>query len=75
MYWGVFWIDASSTKNAERSFCQIAERCGLGRIEIDDVCYWLANSAHNWLLIIDNADDPEFDYSCYFPVELEDPLF
>jgi tetratricopeptide (TPR) repeat protein len=31
------------------------------------VRHWLANSADSWLLIIDNADDPDFDYSRYFP--------
>lgn len=29
--------------------------------------FWLANSEHPWLLIIDNADDPDVDYSCYLP--------
>ena len=41
--------------------------CGLGRSDVDAVLYWLANNEHNWLLIIDNADDLEFDYNCYVP--------
>ena len=28
---------------------------------------WLANSLHSWLLIIDNADDPNIDYAAFFP--------
>src|SRR2546423_6639098 len=66
-YWGVFWIDAKDLKSAERSFSNIAEKCGCRETNIADTCYWLANTEHNWLLIIDNADDPEFDYSRYFP--------
>ena len=28
---------------------------------------WLANSRHPWLLIIDNADNPQFDCAAFFP--------
>ena len=28
---------------------------------------WLANSRHPWLLIIDNADNPQVDYAAFFP--------
>lgn len=28
---------------------------------------WLAATKHKWLLIIDNADDPDTDYANYFP--------
>lgn len=66
-YWGVFWIDATNVKSAERSFCRIAEKCGMSRTEIDNVFYWLANNENNWLLIIDNDDDPDFDCSHYIP--------
>jgi hypothetical protein len=29
---------------------------------------WLSNIPHDWLLIIDNADDPKMDISTIFPV-------
>ena len=29
--------------------------------------YGIANLSHPWLLILDNADDPEVDYRDYFP--------
>jgi tetratricopeptide (TPR) repeat protein len=34
---------------------------------IKDSLQALASSIKPWLLILDNADDPEFDYSTYFP--------
>ena len=34
---------------------------------IDDARHVLANTKRKWLLILDNADDPDFDYHEYFP--------
>ncbi|KAK0127802.1 hypothetical protein ONS96_007307 [Cadophora gregata f. sp. sojae] len=64
-FWGVFWIDASTNETAQASFLIIARKCK--QIEsIEAVKSWIA--AHsNWLLIIDNADDPSLDLRYYFP--------
>lgn len=45
----------------------IAKRLGYSIEEIDEVKLILANIKESWLLILDNADDPNFDYSTYFP--------
>jgi hypothetical protein len=56
----------SSAQNAELGFMEIARRCGLG-LDFDGAKSWLANLSHQWLLILDNADDITLDLSNYFP--------
>lgn len=66
-YWGVFWIDASSEENAENSFASLGQEMGKGATFTGGM-YWLSQCTKPWLLVIDNADDPELDVSKYFPV-------
>ena len=66
-YWGVFWIDASSEENAENSFASLGQQMGKGATFAGGL-YWLSQCTKSWLLVIDNADDPEMDVSKYFPV-------
>lgn len=66
-YWGVFWIDASSEENAENSFASLGQQMGKGATFTGGM-YWLSKCTNPWLLVIDNADDPEMDVSKYFPV-------
>ena len=65
-FYGVFFIDASSASRAEQGFSAMAERCQVGK-SMDDFKRWLTNLAEEWLLIIDNADDPSLDILSYFP--------
>ena len=51
----------------QQGFRDIAQRCGLDA-EPDTVKQWLSNIQHHWLLIIDNADNPDMDISTIFPV-------
>ncbi|KAN0067445.1 TPR-like protein [Elaphomyces granulatus] len=67
MFWGIFWIDASTLMTIQQGFRDIAQRCGLGA-EPDIVKQWLSNIQQHWLLIIDNADNPDMDISTIFPV-------
>jgi len=50
----------------QQGFRDIAQRCGLDT-KPDVVKRWLSNIPHDWLLIIDNADDPKMDISTIFP--------
>lgn len=65
-FWGIFWIDASTEKNAEAGFAYLG---GLAKKDttFESGKYWLSNCVKPWLLIIDNADDPELDISRFFP--------
>lgn len=57
-YWGVFWVDASSSANTMLSYAKIAEVGGVERNE-NAAKHWLSNCVSPWLLIVDNADDDE----------------
>ncbi|KAI9767992.1 MAG: hypothetical protein M1840_005304 [Geoglossum simile] len=65
-FWGIFWINASSSETAEQGFLNIARMCGL-REDLNFVKSWLSNSEDSFLLIIDNGDNPLQDISRYFP--------
>ena len=65
-FWGVFTLDASSMKTAEGSLREIAS---YGKVDPNPKAakHWLTNARAPWLLIIDNADDPEMPIEDCFP--------
>ena len=66
-FWGVFWVDISTTSLAESSFSNLAHRLSIPAPTWQDACLGLANLKHPWLLVLDNADDPDVDYQQYIP--------
>ncbi|KAM3067112.1 hypothetical protein ACMFMG_011668 [Clarireedia jacksonii] len=66
-FWGVFWVDVSKVSTAESDFITIAKLLGRSVESVSDTLYVLASIKQPWLLILDNADDPNFDYQIYFP--------
>ncbi|KAI4200691.1 MAG: hypothetical protein LQ348_001730 [Seirophora lacunosa] len=67
-YWGVFWIDASTRENAEFGFSKLGEVAGKGSSFLAGK-HWLSQCHKPWLLMIDNADDPEMEISDFFPID------
>ncbi len=65
--WGVFWADISSPSVAKRSFSTVAKSLGFSVDDVDGVRQLISNLKRTWLLILDGADYPEFDYQVYFP--------
>ncbi|KAK3182171.1 hypothetical protein K4F52_006540 [Lecanicillium sp. MT-2017a] len=65
-FWGIFWIDASSPERAKQTFGDIGDMVGVENSH-NSVLHWLSNLEHNWLLIIDNADDENIPLEQYFP--------
>ncbi|KAI1779446.1 hypothetical protein F4818DRAFT_399329 [Hypoxylon cercidicola] len=65
-YWGVFWIDCSSRANAEASYALLSEKAGKGR-EKGAGQEWLSRAVEPWLLVLDNANDPEMDLNGFLP--------
>ena len=66
-FWGVFWVDVSTTSLAENNFLNIAGKLNIPARSLEEARQGLANIEHLWLLVLDNADDPDIDYQHYFP--------
>jgi len=66
-FWGVFWVDVDKSSTAERDFLVAAKLLGHSVESIPEALQVLATTHRSWLLILDNADDPDFDYQVYFP--------
>jgi hypothetical protein len=66
-YWGVFWIDGATVDRLKDSLTSnVAEKGGVGK-NYEAALHWLSNQDEDWLLIIDNADDPDLDLLEFFP--------
>ncbi|KAI0450502.1 hypothetical protein F5B21DRAFT_508143 [Xylaria acuta] len=66
-YWGVFWIDCSTESNAEDGFGSLGILAGKGA-QPGAGQAWLSHLPDSWLLILDNANDPEMDLSKFIPI-------
>ncbi|KAL5345345.1 hypothetical protein ACLOAV_009716 [Pseudogymnoascus australis] len=66
-FWGVFWVNVNTPSTATNDFTAIAKALGHSVNNFPDALRVLANERRNWLLILDNADDPDFDYQVYLP--------
>ncbi|KAL8921765.1 MAG: hypothetical protein Q9172_003848 [Xanthocarpia lactea] len=69
-FWGVFWVDVSATSSAKNDFLNIAKRLDIHTESMEEAQQGLANVKQPCLLVLDNADDPNVDYQCYFPAGL-----
>ncbi|KAL9117774.1 MAG: hypothetical protein Q9187_005686 [Circinaria calcarea] len=66
-FWGVFWVDVGKPSTAKSDLIAVAKILGRSVETVSDALQVLANIKQNWLLILDNADDPDFDYQVYLP--------
>ena len=66
-FWGIFWVDVDKPSTAERDLIAVAKLLGRVIESIPEALQVLATTYRSWLLILDNADDPDFDYQIYFP--------
>ncbi|KAL8841970.1 MAG: hypothetical protein Q9176_002907 [Flavoplaca citrina] len=69
-FWGVFWVDVSTTSSAKNDFVDIAKKLGIETKSMEEARQGLANAKESWMLVLDNADDPDVDYQSYFPAGL-----
>ncbi|KFY48789.1 hypothetical protein V495_01031 [Pseudogymnoascus sp. VKM F-4514 (FW-929)] len=66
-FWGIFWVNVNTPSTATNDLVAIAKALGHSVDNIPDALRVLANEKRNWLLILDNGDNPEFDYQVYLP--------
>jgi hypothetical protein len=62
----VFFIDASTAQTINTGLKNNAIRKNIGE-SADDAILWLAGQYEEWLLLFDNADDPNLNLSQFFP--------
>ena len=65
-YWGIFWIDASTNDSIQQSLVQIARLLQVDQ-DVISVKRHLANTTQTWLLVFDNADNPDLSLHSYLP--------
>lgn len=65
-FWGIFFIDASSASAVKQELLAISKKCKVEQ-SVEGVKRWFSNQTRPWLLIFDNADDPELDIARFFP--------
>jgi tetratricopeptide (TPR) repeat protein len=70
-FWAVFWVDVSSPDTAKSDLLIVAEMLGQRVESVEEACRQLANTQMRSLLILDNADDPSFDYNAYTPSSMQ----
>ena len=66
-FWGIFWIDGRSETSITNGFATIARTCGNHDESCEGVIFWLQNTSHSWLLILDNADNMDLDMAQFLP--------
>ena len=65
-FWRIFWVDVSSESTATTDFLETAKILGAPVETADQVRQIPSNMKHDWLLVLDNADDHKIDFGVYF---------
>ncbi|QRV92221.1 kinesin light chain [Ceratobasidium sp. AG-Ba] len=62
----VVFVDATTHETAMATLAGFANEKNIGNSH-DSALKWLGNQRERWLMIVDNADDPDVDIRRYFP--------
>lgn len=66
-FWGVFWVDLDQQASVEKQLVAIASELGHTLDNASAVIKILSNLKRKWLLVLDNADNPDINYEQYIP--------
>ena len=62
----IFYVDASTKETISADLINIALAKGIDDLE-EATLDWLSRKREEWLLVLDNADDPTLNLRLYFP--------
>ena len=65
-FWNIYVVDATTLDTIQSSLEGIAQTTSAGTTARDALT-WLARQRQDWLLLFDNADDPEIKLQQFFP--------
>lgn len=65
-FWDVFYIDATSHQTASAGLSALAKSAKAGETS-DEALAWLESKQERWLLVLNNADDPQLNLQQFFP--------
>lgn len=63
----MFSVDLSSETTAEAGLTEIGVKAGLPEPSAEATLAWLTHRKRNWLLLLDNADDPDLNVGLFYP--------
>ncbi|KAF8595359.1 hypothetical protein BDV93DRAFT_481117 [Ceratobasidium sp. AG-I] len=66
LFWDVFYIDATSHQTASAGLSALAKAANAGTTQ-EEAIAWLESKQERWLLILNNADDPNLNLQQFFP--------
>ncbi|KAF8598148.1 hypothetical protein BDV93DRAFT_526951 [Ceratobasidium sp. AG-I] len=66
LFWDVFYIDATSHRTASAGLSALAKAANAGTTQ-EEAIAWLESKQERWLLILNNADDPNLNLQQFFP--------
>ncbi|RFU34865.1 hypothetical protein B7463_g1450, partial [Scytalidium lignicola] len=66
-FWAIFWVDATDDGSIKQGIIDSAKAVRKEEMSYEDGKLWFSNLDKSWLLILDNADNINIDYSEFFP--------
>ncbi|KAF8594629.1 TPR-like protein, partial [Ceratobasidium sp. AG-I] len=66
LFWDIFYIDATTRETISAGLTALAKACGSGATPEEGLA-WLVSHEERWLLVLNNADDPDLNLHEFLP--------